>query len=146
MGCFFQLQLQSQAELMAPSFLYFSWCLCSSEVEMINEPFIFLHFCPKCQGPICQGKFHNTQKGDLRHLLKGPPWECLAAFTSHSNTSQWNWAHWTLTREPSSPSGVSASSPQCSTKWLFLGTPCLNSSCWSEFSWSFWGKWHGSDL
>lgn len=62
MGCFFQLQLQSQAELMVCSFLNFSWCLYFSEVKMINEPFIFLHFCPKCHGPICQGKFHIIKK------------------------------------------------------------------------------------
>lgn len=78
MGCFFQLQLQSQAELMAPSFLYFSWCLCSSEVEMINEPFIFLHFCPKCQGPICQGEFHNTQK---RRLETSPEGTTMGVFS-----------------------------------------------------------------
>lgn len=62
MGCFFQLQLQSQAELMAPAFLYFSWCLCFSEVEMINEPFIFLYFCPKCHGPSLSGEITQHTK------------------------------------------------------------------------------------
>lgn len=145
MGCFFQLQLQSQAELMACSFFHFSWCLCFSEVEMINEPFIFLHICPKCHGPICQQNFHIIQKRRLETSPKGTTMRVFSGFTSHSNTSQWNWAHRTSTREPTRASAVSPSSPECSTQWIFLGSPCLSPSCWSKFWWPFWGKWHGSD-
>lgn len=32
--------------------------------------------------PFVRGSSTLYQKGDLRHLLKGPPWECSAGFTS----------------------------------------------------------------
>lgn len=148
MGCFFQLQLQSQAELMACSSFHFSWCLCFSEVEMINEPFIFLHICPKWHGPICQQKFHIIQKWRLETSPKGTT---MGVFSWFHLTQQFHFPLELGTldfhqRANQSQCCVSASSPECSTQWILLGTPCMSPSCWSEFWWPFWGKWHGSDL
>lgn len=89
-GKFFPIEKIVQAELMACSFLYFSWSL------YLDRHDYWVQLEPSSYTSVSHAmvpfvRVNSTLlKSRVENQLNGPPLEYLAGSTSHSNTFKWN--------------------------------------------------------